>query len=439
MNVGIPALVLSCLLAGCPKSVGVLDSGPPAPDAASDLPIRDGMLGAAFCDLPGSLVYAASGTYMTAGSQSAPDLSWLHVPTGFCVHYFAHVPNARQVRFAPGGELFVTSPTTVTTGGGFGGFASIVVVPDDDHDGYGDQTLHFLDGLPSTQGILFTGGYLYYQDGTRIRRVAYHAGDRTGSAPGELVAEITGYSSPLHWPKTLDVADDGTIYVGNGGDQSETCDTSKPFHGGILKLDGRLGGTPVSRGLRNPIAIRCQRGHDRCYALELARDYSGDQHGREKMLPVRAGDDWGYNCCATKDLPYDPSAVPSNFCASVTPEDNAFLIGSTPFGLDFDYGAWPSPWTRDVLVALHGAFGTWVGARVVAILTDPSTGAPLPSSDLSGAPSGAMSDFATGWDDGSRAHGRPAAVVMADDGRLFVANDVNGDIVWIAPITAGSH
>jgi glucose/arabinose dehydrogenase len=47
---------------------------------------------------------------------------------------------------------------------------------------------------------------------------------------------------------------------------------------------------------------------------------------------------------------------------------------------------------------------------------------------------GGMSDFATGWDDATLSHGRPAAVAFAPDGRLFVANDNNGVIFWIAPM-----
>ena len=44
-----------------------------------------------------------------------------------------------------------------------------------------------------------------------------------------------------------------------------------------------------------------------------------------------------------------------------------------------------------------------------------------------------MKDFATGWDNGLNAHGRPASVAMSDDGRLFVGNDVNGDIFLGGP------
>jgi hypothetical protein len=43
-------------------------------------------------------------------------------------------------------------------------------------------------------------------------------------------------------------------------------------------------------------------------------------------------------------------------------------------------------------------------------------------------------DFATGWDDNTKSHGRPTNVAFAADGRLFLGNDQNGHIVWIAPL-----
>jgi glucose/arabinose dehydrogenase len=73
---------------------------------------------------------------------------------------------------------------------------------------------------------------------------------------------------------------------------------------------------------------------------------------------------------------------------------------------------------------------------MVAIATDAATGLAVPATDLMGHPSASMKDFATGWDDGLKLHGRPAAVAMSADGRLFLANDVNGDIFWIAPLDA---
>jgi glucose/arabinose dehydrogenase len=41
----------------------------------------------------------------------------------------------------------------------------------------------------------------------------------------------------------------------------------------------------------------------------------------------------------------------------------------------------------------------------------------------------------TGWDDGHMDHGRPTDVTVSADGRLFLSNDQNGDIIWVAPIS----
>jgi glucose/arabinose dehydrogenase len=113
------------------------------------------------------------------------------------------------------------------------------------------------------------------------------------------------------------------------------------------------------------------------------------------------------------------------------------LIGNTPFGFDFVDDQFPSPWSSQVMVGLHGAFGSWSGARIVAIAFDPQTGNLMPSTDNTdgGVIDGEMSNFATGWDDGTRTHGRPTDVEMSSDGRLFVADDQLGEIFWIAPVT----
>jgi glucose/arabinose dehydrogenase len=402
-----------------------VDSGPP--------PVDDGGGGVKFCDLPGSVLFTAAGTVTVPGGDSSR-VSFLHLPVGFCVHYFGNVPNVRQMRFAPGGELFAASPTTGTTGGTYGGKQAVLVLPDDDRDGIADATQTFLDNLPSTQGLLFTKGYFYYQDDTQIMRVAYQSGDRKPSGPSELVANIQVYSSSLHWPKALDQADDGTIYVANGGDQSEACTEPHPFHGGILKLDGTMAGKQVAKGFRNPIAVRCEHGKNLCFAAELARDYSEELGGREKLVPIRDGDDWGFPCCATTGVAF-PDAIAGADCSKVASEHAAFLIGDTPFSFDFEPGKWPAPYTGAAFVPLHGAAGTWHGARLVAVEMDPTSGLPVPSDDLdAGAATGGLSDFASGYDDDLLQHGRPAAVTFAEDGRLFLANDNSGEIFWIAPL-----
>jgi glucose/arabinose dehydrogenase len=421
---------------------GPADSGFPDTGPASCPPamLDGGVAAGTFCSLPGSIVYTAGGPRaVPGGTGGAPCLSWLHLPVGFCAHYFATVPTTRQLRFAPDGRLFAASPSQGTTGGANNGTNAIVVLPDDNKDGVADDTVTFLGGkaspLPATQGFVFTGGYLYFQDFSSINRVAFKNGDMSPSGAVELVANITLPQAYEHWPKPMDVAQDGTFYVANGGSQSDMCVSSNPTRGAIVKLTGSTTSV-VAKGFRNPIAVRCEKNHDVCLAAELALDYSGDQNGREKIVPIHQGDDWGYPCCATANTPYknvvyaDTHATPN--CSGVATESDGFVIGHTPFGIDFETGKWPAPWTNRVFVTLHGVFGSWVGARVVGIDTDPNTGLPLMADDLNG-DSPHMQDFAIGWDDGTLSHGRPAAVEFAPDGRMFVGDDQQGIIFWVAP------
>jgi glucose/arabinose dehydrogenase len=448
------AVTLTVIPAACgPLETPALpDGGPGGMDASvkDGTVIRDGAdfdaaLLDSFCKLPGSIVWSNGMPSVVPGmvlpdGGTPPDFSWLQVPDGFCVHYFATVPETRLLRFAPNGDLFVSSPSASCAGGASGGMGAIVVVPDDNHDGVGDGIVTYQSGMEQVQGLLFLNGHLYYQDATFIMRVAYNNGDRAAPPSSDQIANINVYTSPLHWPKAIDADDNGNIYVTNGGDQSDMCEplqpeSQRPFHGGILMIDSEPGGpnpngVQVAKGLRNPIALRCAKGTGTCFALELARDFAAPEGSREKLLPVRMGDDWGFPCCATANLPYSDILPPPD-CSGVAEETTSFIIDHTPFGLDFEQGYWPGTWTYRSFVALHGFFGSWVGARVVGVETG-ANGWPIPTAEADAGPG--FTDFATGWDDGREDHGRPATVAFAPDGRLFVGNDIDGTIVWIAPV-----
>jgi len=440
----VPAAVATACNSNPPPSSmgdgGLPEGSPPPIDVVQPPPPVDVIHPAGFfCDLPGSVRYEANGVRVMPGGQTPgmpPSIAFITLPPNFCAHHYGKVGNPRQMRFAPGGELFVASPTGITTGGGSGGLQSIVYMPDDNRDGYSDSTSVWGDRrlLPHTQGLLFTKTHFYYQDNTKIMRVPYQAGDRAPRGPEELVTNITYHTSLLHWPKPLDQADDGTIYIGNGSDQGEPCELQRPVKGAIVRLTDSGEVIPIAKGFRNPIAVRCQRGHNKCFAIELAKDYSAEEGGREKLLQIREGDDWGYPCCATKDVKHLGIQVDPD-CSKVVPDEVSFLIGDTPFSFDFEPGKWPAPYTKNAFVPLHGTAGPWLGARLVSVEVNLQTGDLVPGTTLraDGGALGGMRNFATGWDDGSHLHGRPAAVTFAEDGRLFLANDNNGDIIWIAP------
>ena len=454
---------------GTGGGTGARDAGKDAPaDVTYDavvVPPPDGSLMGP-CNLAGSVQFTASGTVTVPGGGSGwPDLAFLHLPVGFCAHYYGTVPNARQLRFAPGGELFAASPSTGTTGGGGGGLSAIVVLADDNLDGVADDLtspIVFLGNLPSTVGLLFGPSYFYYQDHTQIMRTPYVSGQRSSSGPSTMVANITYSSDSLHWPKPLDMADDGSIFVGNGGSQSDQCvqttngspppAVTHPFLGGIRQLDptgANLNGKPIAQGFRNPIAVRCSKGHNQCFALELSLDYSYNEGGREKLVPIRPNqspiDDWGFPCCATKGLAYPPPQAPAGAdCSGVSQDTNSFLIGDTPFGFDFEQGYWPAPYNRSTPSSPSTARPASWCRRPRRLHPDgpehrlpPAERRPLRRRHQ-GRPQRRHDRLRHRL---GRRHppwghqfARPAAVTFANDGRLFLSNDNNGVIVWISPM-----
>jgi glucose/arabinose dehydrogenase len=416
------------------------DAGQDAP-VGDELPIDIDALPppGAFCALPGSVVFTPNGPELVPGGDaSTPDIGWLSLPVGFCAHYYGTVPMTRQLRFAPDGHLFVSSPTASTVGGANDGLGEIVILPDDDHDGVADSKVSYLGMLTYIQGLYFGGGYLYYQlDQATIARIPFKNGDLSPSGASQAVTTITLPQAGEHWAKMLDVAQDGTLYVTNGGSQSDACLSTRPPMGTINEVNPDGGTTVVAKGFRNPISMRCESVHNVCLVTELALDYSSPMGGREKLVAVRRGDDWGYPCCATQNAPYagvlyqDTMKPPD--CSGVAVEPVSFAIGETPFGVDIESGKWPAPYGNRAYITMHGEYGTWIGARVLSVALD-ANGLPMTASDLSGAESANMSDFAKGWDDRRLDHGRPGTITFAPDGRMFVGNDQSGMILWIAPV-----
>ncbi|MGH7434693.1 MAG: PQQ-dependent sugar dehydrogenase [Polyangiaceae bacterium] len=446
------------------------DGGASDANSWADVPLNDAatLTQDAFCATPGSIIWTDAGpSRVPGGNPAMPDMAWLQVPPGFCTHFFATVHQTRQLRFAPGGDLFVASPGTFTAGGfHYAGRGEVDVLPDDDHDGVADDIIPFFPnkdaGQPSitaTQGLMFANGYFYYEDidptqsdTFYIRRVPFKAGDRAPSAPVETVTTMSPRTTPParyaadHWPKNLDIAQDGTIYVTNGSNQSQGCYSpsspmSAPF-GVVFKMASDGGLSVVSQGFRNPIALRCESKHNVCFAVELALDGSQGV-GREKIVPVQQGADWGFPCCATTNTPYDQTlyfdTMETPDCGTVTRESVSFIVGHTPFGIDFEPDEWPAPWTGRLFTMLHGDVGSFEGARIVAIALDPTTGNLSPASELDASNANNMLDFATGWFDEdaglSTNHGRPTAIAFAPDGRAFIGDDYEGLVAWIAPVT----
>jgi glucose/arabinose dehydrogenase len=408
----------------------------PAKPTCTTVDIAPGT-GAKFCELPGSDV---------------PDLQ---VPPEFCIREFTTTPvkEARVIRFAPNGDLFVAAPSMQTPGGAVDGPGSIIVLPDDNGDGKADSTLTYAGpftrngkdcttleadpkNLSCVHGLVFSGGYLYFTRSDEVRRVPYKAGDRAApAATGELVATLgaaalldAGGGYDIRWTHGLEQTKDGSLYVSRGRMDSSACSPDEMNKGAVFALHVEtkaalpLAPELVADGFRNPMYLRCSPAScGECYASELTGDNWDGVGGKEKIaLLATNGESWGFPCCVGRGAPA-PGFGPEN-CGSVGREQVAIPIHDTNFGLDFERGGFPEPYKHGLFVALHGVVTSFGGTGVVFVKADP----------VSLRPTGAPTMFVKGF---GKPFGRATDVTFAPDGRLFIADDTSGRIFWVAPRT----
>ena len=416
---------------------GVDSSVPVGPECTlADIPVGTGTK---FCDLPGT---------------DSPDVE---VPPEFCVREFTPagtpVLEARVLKFAPNGDLFVTAPSMTTIGGAGSGRGVIAVLPDDDGDGRADSVIDYAgpwpntgttvcatvetdpNALPCVHGLLFSGGYVYFSRSDEVRRWPYVTGDRKAPVvQSELVAKLGHENIPdVRWAHTLEEKKDGNLLVSRGRTDTDSCSEEQMTRGAVFSLNvNGTASTPalpltpelVADGFRNPMYLRCSPAScGECYASELSGDNWDSIGGREKLALLEKGAHWGYPCCVgLNELNTLPGVgATSANCANVGKELQSIVLHDTNFGLDFDRGGFPEPYRHGLFVALHGVFTSFGGTGIVYLATDKRSLRPATEPKM----------FAKGF----APNGRATDVVFAPDGRLFVADDTAGKIYWIAPRT----
>jgi glucose/arabinose dehydrogenase len=382
----------------------------------------------------------AADTTGAAGAASADAPAWcgrgLDVPgaqaaSGFCLKSYAQISEARALVFAPNGDLFVSSPSESAPGGASGGTGTIFLLSDDNHDGVA-ETHVFLSALDAkgtkpteVHGLALGGGYLYFTTKATVWRTPYADGQRMATGTPEDLGLPLTYGTGGRWTHGLARSAGGTLYTSRGGYAS--CGDAAPAGDvGTVGAGGAL--TLVAKGFRNPMYLRCHRTDEVCAAMELGEDLQSG--ATEKMLRLRPSTDYGFPCCNSTGLP-GPDATAANtpnMCNDITKEDASFPLSDTPFGFDWEPGKWGAPFTNAVFVALHGsAYSTppWKGANVVYAPTDPKTR--MPTQD--------WTPFQGGWTVGGTVLDRPADIAFSADGRMFIADDMSGNVFWMAPTT----
>jgi glucose/arabinose dehydrogenase len=358
------------------------------------------------------------------------------VPDGFTATPFATgLVNPRRLLVLPNGDVLVAEQS-----------AGYLTLLRDDGSGRAAWIDRHVEDLNKPYGLAWQGDHVLVTDQDGIWRVPHVLGalragrgeqQRVDQVPPEQRRPVPGaYGAQMITPKGVFglvqghqnrhlVIDPktGALFVGVGssgnlGIEPEPKATIQRFN-----ADG-TNQTTYASGTRNPTALAFDPQTGELWAVVQERDGLGDRLPSDYLIRVQEGGfyGWPYAYIGRHPQPGFATLAPDKVDATITP-DLLFEAHSSVLDLVFYNGdQFPSEYQGSAFVALKGSWNRSqpTGYKVVRV----------PFRD--GKPEGYYENFATGfWVSGERraeVWGRPAALAIARDGALLIADDTGGTI-----------
>ena len=345
-------------------------------------------------------------------SLAKENLDLITLPAGFEIQVYAsNVPNARAMALGPEGTLFVGSRSA----------GNVYAVVDQDKDRQADKVYVIAKGLRAPAGVSIKDNALYVSAVNKILR--FDRIESQLSAPPAPVLITDQLPNKRHhgW-KFIDFGPDGLLYVPVGA-PCNVCRVSDPF-GTILRMNKDGSNIEVfARGVRNSVGFAWHPRTSEMWFTDNGRDNLGDnQPPGELNKASTSGLHFGFPFChgaSVSDPRFGHLYPCTNFQAP------AQLLGPhvAPLGITFYEGEmFPEEYAESIFIAEHGSWNRKekIGYRIMVVKLN-KDGNPT-----------TYKVFAEGWLQGERSWGRPADVIVLDDGSLLVADDAAGVIYRIS-------
>jgi glucose/arabinose dehydrogenase len=343
--------------------------------------------------------------------SAAAEMSDITLPPGFHIGVYAgNVPNARQMARGPQGVVFVGSLSE----------GKVYAVEDRDGDHRAEKVHVLASGLNMPSGLAYRDGALYVAAVNRILKFPDVARDLTKPPKPEVVSDA--YPGDRHhgW-KFIAFGPDGKLYVPVGA-PCNVCDVSG-LYATITRLDP-AGGKPevIARGVRNSVGFDFHPQTKELWFTDNGRDWLGDEQPPDELNRVtKNGQHFGFPFCHGDSI-RDPEHNAGKACSEFTAP--ARLLGPhvAAIGMRFYTGTmFPEKYRNSVFIAEHGSWNRSkpIGYRVSFVKVEDGKAV-------------SYEPFAAGWLKGNTASGRPADVLVMDDGSLLVSDDKAGRIYRIS-------
>jgi glucose/arabinose dehydrogenase len=412
----------------------------PAADAAND-PAGNFLIqheiGRRFHIDPANLPAPKTGPIVTNRALTVPYSGQVpQVPPGFTATPFATgLVNPRRLLVLPNGDVLVAEQS-----------AGYLTLLRDDGSGHAVWIDRHVEDLNRPYGLAWQGDHVLVTDQDGIWSVPHSLGAlragrsenlRADQVPASERKPIAGaYGAKMitrkgvfgiaqgHQNRHLVIdPKTGALFVGVGSSGNLGVEPEPKASIQRFDADGS-NQTTFASGMRNPTALAFHPQTGELYALVQERDGLGDQLPSDFLTHVQQGGfyGWPYSYIGKHPQSGFANLAPDKVSAAIVP-DLLFEAHSSALDLVFYVGGqFPPEYRGDAFVALKGSWNRSepTGYKVVRV----------PFKD--GKPEGYYENFATGfWVSGEQraeVWGRPAALAVAKDGSLLVADDTGGTI-----------
>lgn len=328
-----------------------------------------------------------------------------YAPAGFQVREFAGgLDGPRNLLVGNNGDIFVAESDRIT------------LLRDANWDGNPELRTTFLRGLYQPYGMGISEEQFMVASTDGIYAYPYKPGQLEPSGGGRRLMQLPAGADNLHWKRNL-VVDEAHqklyVTVGSASNAGEQGMQEEFRRADILELNLQNGAERVyASGLRNPV------GMDWSTSGQLWSVVSENERASDYLTSIQDGGFYGWPYTYSGEHPENPQLARK----AIRP-DVSLGQRTAPQGLSFYRGhSFPSHYRDGAFISQHGTptKSNLSGFKVVFV----------PFQD--GLPAGPPEDFLAGFvPDYTRneVYGSPAAVAVAWDGALLVADDA-GNRIW---------
>ena len=343
-------------------------------------------------------------------SLHSVEVNNLVVPNGFKASLFANNLDApRQIAEGDKGYIFVGSKKGI-----------VYALKDNDKNGQIDDVKIIFDGLNDSSGVAYSNGSLFIAEIDKVWRVDNIEDNLDSFSDKPLEKTLVTDDLPSdrwHGRKWIMIDEDGSIVL-NVGAPCNVCLKEDERYATIIRLKENRW-IIEARGVRNSVGFDINPTNGKLYFTDNGRDWMGDSMPScELNVLEESGDFFGFpylHASGVKDPEF------GNYDHGYEIKRPVLDLGPhvAPTGIEFyTSNTFPAEYKNNAFITLHGSWNSSkkVGYKVIRVMFN-EDGQPISNSD-----------FITGFLDGEKVIGRPAAPLMLSDGSLIISDDYANQI-----------